>query len=45
MLFNQVFDFYGGYAQMSADAKDQAFESKILMQLLHKIGALKGEIA
>ena len=30
---------------MSADAKDQIFESKILMQLLHKIGALKGEIA
>jgi len=22
LLFNQVFDFYGGYAQMSADAKD-----------------------
>ena len=22
LLFNQVFDFYGGYAQMAADAKD-----------------------
>ena len=29
-MFNQVFEFYGGYAQLSANAKDQIGESIII---------------
>ena len=29
-MFNQVFEFYGGYAQLSANAKDQIGESMII---------------
>ena len=29
-LFNKVWDFYGGYVQMSAEAKDQECESRVL---------------
>lgn len=36
-MFNQVFEFYGGYAQLSANAKDQIGESLIISQFLHKI--------
>jgi len=32
MLFNKVYDFYGGYVQLSANAKDQEVESKVLKQ-------------
>ena len=44
-LFNKTFSFYGGYAQLSANAKDQIGESKILTQLINQIQNLKDEIA
>lgn len=43
-LFKQPFAFYGGYAQLSANAKDQIIESKIINQLLQKISYLKEEL-
>ena len=43
-MFNQVFEFYGGYAQLSANAKDQIGESMIISQFLHKIKTQKDEI-
>lgn len=44
ILYNQCFEFYGGYAQISANAKDQIGESAIIGQFLHKIKMQKEEI-
>ena len=44
VMFNRVFEFYGGYGQLTANAKDQIFESMILAQYLHKIEVQKEEI-
>ena len=43
MLLNQAFSFYGGYASLSANAKEQICESQVLAQLLQKITDLKEE--
>ena len=43
-MFNQVFEFYGGYAQLSANAKDQIGESMIISQFLNKIKTKQEEI-
>ena len=40
-LFNKTFSFYGGYAQLSANVKDELGESKILSQLIQHIQNLK----
>ena len=45
MLFNQVFTFYGGFAQLSANAKDQAGEALVLKQFQQQITELKQIIA
>ena len=45
VLFGKTFEFYGGYAQLSANAKDQVGESLVLEQYQQTIANLKAEIA
>lgn len=44
MLFNQVFAFYGGYCQLSTNAKDQVGEAVVLKQLVQEIADLKEQV-
>lgn len=37
VLLDKTFEFYGGYAQLSANCKDQVIESKVLQQYMQKI--------
>ena len=41
ILMRAPFAFYGGYAQLSANAKDQMGESYMLQYLLNQISELK----
>lgn len=43
-LLNQVFYFYGGYTQLSMNAKDEVGEAIIVKQLVAKIKDLQDEV-